>query len=267
MTYISRSIFSLLLCMSFSAFAQDPTELQVTPQNQTQQPADTVTPVRIERYGIRVGIDLHSLSRSFYNTDHKGLELVADYRLSKKYYAAAEIGNVDYTKDEAQLNFTTKGSYIKAGIDINAYDNWLDMENMVYIGFRYGLATFSQNLNSYKIYQNSDALDTADDQANYFDDVTVNANQKYSSLTAQWAEVVAGLKAEIFDNLYIGASIRLNYLISDKKPDTFDNLYIPGFNRTYDGSFGVGFNYTLSYFIPFYKKQNTPAFKEAKKKG
>jgi hypothetical protein len=42
-------------------------------------------------------------------------------------------------------------------------------------------------------------------------------------------------------------------LISQKIPNNFDNLYIPGFNRTYDGAFGVGFNYTVSYFIPLYK--------------
>ncbi|MFT7252531.1 MAG: hypothetical protein ACI9FW_002293, partial [Flavobacterium sp.] len=39
-----------------------------------------------------------------------------------------------------------------------------------------------------------------------------------------------------------------------KKPNNFDNLFIPGFNRTYDGKFGTGFNYTVSYMIPIYKK-------------
>jgi hypothetical protein len=47
----------------------------------------------------------------------------------------------------------------------------------------------------------------------------------------------------------------LNYLVSNKKPADFDNLFIPGYNRTYDGKFGAGFNYTLSYFIPIYKKK------------
>ena len=43
-------------------------------------------------------------------------------------------------------------------------------------------------------------------------------------------------------------------------------LYIPGFNRTYDGSFGVGFNYTVSYFIPIYKKKTIiPQIKETPK--
>ena len=68
----------------------------------------------------------------------------------------------------------------------------------------------------------------------------------------------------------MGFSARLNYLVSNKKPDNFDNLYIPGFNRTYAGKFGVGFNYTISYFIPFYKitgKQTAkPISKEVKVK-
>jgi len=49
-------------------------------------------------------------------------------------------------------NFTTKGTYFKAGFDYNLYENWLDMENMVYIGARYGVSSFSQTLNSYTIY-------------------------------------------------------------------------------------------------------------------
>jgi hypothetical protein len=50
----------------------------------------------------------------------------------------------------------------------------------------------------------------------------------------------------------------LNRLVSLKKARNFDNLYIPGFNRTYDGDFGVGLNYTVSYFIPIFKKKVIP---------
>ena len=47
----------------------------------------------------------------------------------------------------------------------------------------------------------------------------------------------------------------MKMLISNKQPDNFENLYIPGFNRTYNGNFGVGFNYSVSYLIPIYKKK------------
>ena len=203
-------------------------------------------PTKTNRYGLRLGVDLFKLSRSFYEKDYKGLEIVGDYRLSKKHYLAGEIGNENKTVEDDQLNFTTKGTYFRVGFDYNAYENWLDMENKIYIGMRYGVSSFSQTLNSYKLYNAHP----------YFaENSTIISGEKYSGLSAQWFEIVTGVNAKVFNNVYVGFSFRINYLISDKKPNNFDNLYIPGFNRTYNGKFGVGFNYTISYFIPFYKKK------------
>jgi hypothetical protein len=231
-----KYIFSLALgCVSFVG---------------TAQVKDTAKVVYPERYGLRLGVDLHRLARTFYETDYRGLELVGDYRLTRRFYIAGELGNEDKTVDDDRLNFTTKGTYFKAGFDYNSFENWLDMENMIYVGMRYGVSSFSQTLNSYKIY----------DPTNYYGETVITSGEKFNGLTASWIEVIGGIKAELFNNLYLGFSLRLNYLVSDKKPANFDNLYIPGFNRTYDGKFGAGLNYTLSYFIPIYKKN-----KEVKK--
>jgi hypothetical protein len=205
---------------------------------------DTTQVVYPERYGLRVGVDLHRLSKSFYEKDYKGLEIVGDYRLTRRFYLAGELGNEEKTVDDDRLNFTTKGTYFKAGFDYNSFENWLDMENMIYVGMRYGISSFSHTVNTYKIY----------DPTNYYGENTVISGAKYNGLTANWIEIIGGVKAELFSNLYLGFSLRLNYLVSNKKPEGFDNLYIPGFNRTYEGKFGAGVNYTLSYFIPIYKK-------------
>ena len=211
---------------------------------QEQNPkADTIVPKK-ERYGIRLGADLFKLTRSFYDKNYQGIEVVGDYRLTRKHFIAAEIGNEKKTVDDDQLNFTTNGSYIKVGFNYNAYENWLNMENQIYVGLRYGFSTFSQTLNSYSVY-NTDQ---------YFAENNVTlSDEKFSGLSAQWLEVVAGMKAEVFHNVFIGFSFSVNRLLSQKQPDNFENLYIPGFNRTYNGDFGVGFNYTVSYFIPLYK--------------
>lgn len=198
-----------------------------------------------DRYGLRVGADLFKLTKSFVIDDYKGFEIVGDYRFNKKIYIAAEFGNENKTTDEPQLNFTTKGTYLKIGVDFNAYENWLDMENQIYVGGRYGTSTFSQRLNHYSIYYNTGGF--------LGPHTVVNANQEFSGLNAHWLEFVAGIKAEVFNNLFVGFSFRLNYLITQSKPDNFDNLYIPGFHKTSDGNWGVGLNYTLSYFIPLYK--------------
>lgn len=224
-----KYIFSLLaVFISLNSFSQDTTKV-VYPQ----------------RYGLRVGVDLHRLSKSFYDDDYKGLEIVGDYRLSRKFYVAGELGNENNTVDDDRFNFTTKGTYFKVGFDYNAYENWLDMENMLYAGMRVGVSSFSQTLNHYTIYE----------PTNYYGENTINSGEKFNGLNASWIEVIGGVKAELFSNLYLGFSVRLNYLISEKEPNNFANLYIPGFNRTYEGKFGAGFNYTLSYFIPIYKKK------------
>lgn len=233
MKHTSKYIFSI--CFVLSSF-----------MIQAQAKKTDSIPVKTNRYGLRVGIDLFKLSRSFYEDKYQGLEVVGDYRISKKYYIAGELGNENKTVDDDQLNFTTKGTYFRVGFDYNFYENWLDMENKVYIGMRYGVSTFSQRLNSYKLYNANP----------YFEETpTVFPNEVFNGLTAQWLEVVVGVNAKVFNNFYMGFSFRMNNLITNKKPDTFDNLYIPGFNRTYNGNFGAGFNYTVSYFIPIYKKK------------
>ncbi len=225
-------------------------------QAQEVKVKDSIPPKK-ERYGIRFGVDLFKLSRSFYEPDYKGLEVVGDYRLTRKHYIAAEIGNENKTVDDDRLDFTTKGTYVKVGFDYNTYENWLDMENMIYVGLRYGVSSFSQTLNSYEIYNPNPYFGEAPE---------VVPAEKFSGLSAQWIEVVAGVKAKVFNNVYVGFSFRLNRLVSQKRPANFDNLYIPGFNRTYNGNFGVGFNYTVSYFLPLYKATVKAKEKEVKKK-
>nr|WP_262709730.1 DUF6048 family protein [Flavobacterium nackdongense] len=212
--------------------------------------ADTIVPVKKDRYGVRVGVDLYKLTRGLYDENYKGIELVGDYRLTKKYFLAAELGSEDKTTEDDRLNTTTKGTYIKGGFDYNAYNNWLDMENIISIGLRAGFSAFSQELNSYKIYNPHP----------YWGEMPpIASGETFSGLTAGWIEVVAGVKVKVYNNIFVGFSLRLNTLLYEKKPsDNFENLYIPGFNRTYDGNFGAGFNYTVTYFIPLYKKTVKP---------
>jgi hypothetical protein len=78
---------------------------------------------------------------------------------------------------------------------------------------------------------------------------------KYSGLSAIWGEFIIGIKVEVLTNLYLGLNAQFRYMINQDQPENFENLYIPGFQKTYDsGGFGFGYGYTISYLIPFYKK-------------
>ncbi|WP_461587810.1 DUF6048 family protein [Winogradskyella sp.] len=230
--------FALLLLMfcSFSLQAQ---------QEKKKTVKDTL--VYKQKYGLRLGIDASKIARTFFEEDYTGFEIMGDYRLTKKIYLAGEIGNEEHTINNEVLSNTTKGSYFKGGIDLNFYKNWLDMENMIYVGFRGGASTFTQTLNSYNIYNVNNQY--------WNQQYTVEEGAEFDGLTAIWTEIIIGLKAEIFNNFYAGINGQIKFLLSETSPEGFENLYIPGFNRTYDsGRFGTGFGFNLSYLIPIFKK-------------
>ena len=205
---------------------------------------DTIIPYQ-DKFGIRIGADLAKVTRTFLENDYQAFEIMGDYRIYKSYYLAAEIGNEDYSYTEPFLDANTQGSYIKIGGNYNFYDNWLDMQNELYIGFRYGFATFSQTLEQYQVY-------TSD---SYFDDDIRVINKEYNGLTKSWVEFQLGIKTEILSNLFLSAHVQLKTSFGDNSLDGFENLYIPGFHRTYqDTSIGVGFGYGISYLIPISKK-------------
>ena len=198
-----------------------------------------------EKYGLRVGIDLSKPLRTALDDNYSGLELVGDYRIYKNYYISAEIGNEKINFDGDNIQTLTTGSYIKVGGDYNAYENWLDMQNAIFVGLRYGFATFSQTLEEYTIYTSS----------NYYGPNIITEGEETTGLNASWAEVILGVKVEVLNNLFLSANVQLKRRIGQKSPSNFDNLAIPGFGRTYDASeFGAGFGYSISYMIPFYRR-------------
>ena len=194
-------------------------------------------------YGLRLGIDISKPIRSILQDYNSGLEIVGDYRISKKWYAAAELGNEKFTTREDFTNSTSRGSYIKIGLNYNSYKNWLDMNNEIFTGFRYGFATFEQTLNNYQI--NSNPLLPA---------LINNVPITVKGLTAHWSDLVLGFRAEVYPNIFLTFSGSYKIMVSLNDPVNFKTHYAPGFNRVYTSNTGFGFNYTISYLIPFRKK-------------
>ena len=100
-----------------------------------QQNNDSIPKDSIEyktSYGLRLGIDISKPIRSLLQDFNSGIEIVGDYRISKKWYVAAELGNEKFTTREDFTNSTSRGSYMKIGLNYNSYNNWLDMNNEIF---------------------------------------------------------------------------------------------------------------------------------------
>ncbi|MDG2193984.1 MAG: DUF6048 family protein [Polaribacter sp.] len=207
-----------------------------------EQTKDTIT--YKTSYGLRVGIDISKPILGLIDSKNSGFEIVGDYRFSKNLYIATELGYKNKTSIEDYTNSTAKGSYLKLGVNYNTYKNWLDMNNEVYLGFRYGFSIFDQTLNSY----------TSNTGSTYFPGELNTNSSTTTGLNAHWTEFVLGLKVETFKNLFLGFSVSYKIMMSLQNPENFKTLYVPGFNRVFESETGFGFNYTISYTIPFVHK-------------
>ena len=228
--------FISMLLVSFSIMSQE---------NKKEISIDTSN-YKGEKYGLRVGVDLSKLARTAFEDGFSGFELNGDFRFSKRFYLAAELGNETREFDEENLKATTKGSFIKIGVDYNAHNNWFGLENAIFTGLRYGFSSFNQELTSFSISTTNTIFPTE----------VINTSINFDGLTASWIELIFGVKTEVLNNLFLSINLQLKRTVSESSLDNFDNLIIPGFNRTNDFSeFGVGYGYTISYLIPLFRKK------------
>lgn len=205
-----------------------------------------------KNYGLRLGIDLSKPILSLTKDNYSGFEIVGDYRIKRNLYIAAEMGYGEQNTRRDTYRYTTDGSFITAGINVNTFKNWLEMDNEIYLGARYGFSTFSQTVENYTIYQEGTEINGV--SGPYFEPRYEDTPVTHDSLTAHWFSIVFGFKVQTLKNLYLGFSFQMNRMLSTTEPDNFKNLHVPGFNKVYSSDTGVGFNYTISYRIPLYKK-------------
>ena len=204
--------------------------------------------IHLHKYGLRAGINASKIARSFLDDDYSGFEIIADFRLSKRLYLAGELGFEDKkTNESIYLNSSAKGSFLKAGVDFNMYENWFGMENLIFSGFRIGFSSFDQTLNNHTIYNTNSQT---------WGPTEINSSATFGNLNAMWVELILGLKTELFDNFFIGVNVQLKGRLNETSPENFENIFIPGFGRTYDSAkIGTGVSYNLSYLIPLFKKR------------
>lgn len=239
-SYILKFIISLLLLFGSPLLQAQKKQIDLIQK-------DTVT--HMEQYGLRLGVDLSKKIIGQLHSDFDGIEFVADFRLGQFLYLAAEVGQEKKTITEDTYSFTPDGQYIKIGIDKNSYDNWYGMNNMIHIGGRLAYSKYSQTVEQYAIfdtdrYWNPEGFGISD-----------NTLPTYEGLSAMWLELVFGTKVELFANIYLNASVRGGYLLNHNPNTNFPNNWVPGFNAvTEESKFGVGYNYSISYLIPLFKK-------------
>jgi len=222
------SIFSLILYTSMTA---------QKPSKETPISKDSLKIKTKKDLKIRLGFDIGKFTWAQVHQS-QSIDLVADINLRKNYYVILNFGQEKHHTENSLLNFDTKGSYIRLGLDYNLYDNWPDMDNQIFLGFRYGFSRFYNQLNSYTINQSNASLLPQ----------SIEINKDFSPLSAHWLELTSTMQVETFKNLYLGVGLSLKYLLYTEQNEDFEVAYIPGFYKKNSyTNLGFGVQYLITY--------------------
>jgi hypothetical protein len=192
--------------------------------------------------GLRLGMDISRFSLYYFDPSRVEYEFSGDFEIRRDLYLTGEYGFQTVDLKKGNFNYLSDGDYFRIGVDRNFLksENPYDYE-MALLGIRYGFSKFNHSA--------SDIITPE----NYWGKVT-DYSVPESLYTAHWIEIVAGIRTELFRNFFMGWSIRSRILIAHTRDPNMDPYNIPGYgNGSKKGT--VGFNFSVYYMIPVYKKE------------
>lgn len=190
----------------------------------------------LRKAGLRVGYDLSNLAISFLDDKLIAQEIEVDLALTRRMFLAFEAGlvNARFANKMLAYEYKSFGQFYRLGIN---YDMFNQGNSIIYSGARFAFSNMSHEVPRYQVVSEYWGNDHG------FVDKT--------NLWASWIGVTGGIKVELAWNIYMGYAIQFNYLLSNFE-DTMPPYYIPGFGKVMN-KLSFGFNYSISYLIPFRK--------------
>lgn len=201
----------------------------------------SITNAQEERIkGLRLGYDISRLALYIVEPERTAFELSADFEIKQNFYLTAEGGMQKYRLTETLYNYNSDGYYTRIGMDYNILKNRAKNQyEMVFGGFRYGYSKLNHTADNIIIgtnyWGNGDITE--------LDNTTINAH---------WIEALAGVRAELFKNVFIGWSFRWRIMLYQSRVAVMKPIYIPGYGKGEKKSV-IGFNYYIYVRIPLGK--------------
>jgi hypothetical protein len=163
-------------------------------------------------------------------------EAALQAEINKRFYPVVEMGFGGANKlTPSGITFKGDALFYKLGMDFNLIKSKTGKDrfnNFFLVGARLGFTHFDYDLLNVRY---------TDDY--WGGDFSKNLHQTSSNL---WFEITAGIRVEIFHNLYIGWTARTKNMLTKTDPGKIKPWYIPGYGINGDDSVW-GFNYLIGY--------------------
>lgn len=189
--------------------------------------------------GTMVGIDVAGLAGKALGSDATGTEASITVNLKNRFFPVAEVGysSIDTTDDETDIHYKASAPYFRVGMDYNVFYLKPYLPGYFTVGVRYGFSSFKYDVQAPPLTDPN------------WGGTTVPVSYSGVKTNAGWGELVAGIKALVFKDFYMGFSVRYRARINMTKHENSEPYYIPGFGKGKKTGFGVTYNFV--YKLPF----------------
>jgi hypothetical protein len=221
-----RYFFSgiLVLC-SLTGYGQDTANV------------NSISAVKPLQRQLRLGMDMSRVVMNLLVDNRYSYEFMADYSMKKEVYAVLEAGFGGSDINYPDLQYTSRNSFIKLGIDRSMLQRMFPGDwDMLFVGLRYGVGFIKRN----------EAVYVTDD--NVWG--TTTGSIPAQNITGHWAELTAGLRVELLQGFFAGYNIRGKFLMNQGPFRELPPAYIAGYgkgekNTVFD--FNFYFQYALRW--------------------
>ncbi|MCK5468257.1 MAG: hypothetical protein KAI99_07110 [Cyclobacteriaceae bacterium] len=190
---------------------------------------------------VKLGVDPGTLGYMIFSEKRGFFEVEGDIDIDR-FFVVANYGLSNYKLSEETYVYENNGSYLRLGADINFMQRNPHL-NVALFGLRYVASSFNDKLD----YDTRAVIHSQTGWPNTRETIS-NPNAK-----ANWYEMVTGLKIRVVKQLYMGFTLRFKFLMKIKGTKNLRPYYVPGFGKNINTS-AFGFNYYISYRLPFRKK-------------
>lgn len=198
--------------------------------------SDTVIKPKPDRF-VRVGFDISGVAIYFMNPEVRHLELSLDSEIAHNWFVNLEGGNVNVLSDQENYNYHATGIFFRAGVDFNLLKRQAKTRNdVVLVGFRYGFSSLNHGSTRFFVANE------------YWGDYSGSVENLNHQL--HWVELKGGIKTEIFNNLFLGWSLRTRIRLAQSDDSQLQPFFIGGFGRG-SRQAPISIQYSLMYKIGF----------------
>lgn len=186
------------------------------------------------------GFDMLGPAYTVISEQRSGWELEASLDVHK-YFVVFNYGAEFFDFQKDTYDYSSDGIYWRIGADINMIPRD-EFGSLMYFGLRYSGSTLTEKMTG-KVFDKQWGT-------TYFTSLNGNVN-------ARWIEIVVGMRAKIWKELFVGYTLRLKTSLRLSGDQELETYRIPGYGLASESTFW-GLNYYISWRFKFREKYTVP---------